>query len=111
MDKQRNLAKNLEALRRVNGQSLAEFAKEADIPKSTLQSIRINGNTTLDTAIRISEALGIPLDSLVGDDRLAEKLDIIEHILRSVDWIRPLSSNEREEIADHFRKILEVVCK
>lgn len=111
MDKQRNLAKNLEAIRRINGQSLAEFAKEADIPKSTFQSIRLNGNTTLDTAIKISEALGIPLDSLVGDDRLAEKLDIIEHTLRSIDWFRPLSSSEREEVVCHFQKILEVVCK
>lgn len=111
MDKQRNLAKNLEAIRLVNGQSLAEFAKEAGIPKSTLQSVRLNGNTTLDTAIRISEALGVPLDSLVGDDHLAEKLDIIEHLLQSIDWLRPLSSSEREDVAFHFRKILEVVCK
>lgn len=111
MDKQRNLAKNLEALRNVNGQSLSEFAKEAGIPKSTLQSVRLSGNTTLDTAIKISEALGIPLDSLVGDDRMAEKIDIVAHMLRSVEWLRSLSSSEREEVALHFRRILEVICK
>ena len=111
MDKQRNLAKNLEAIRKVNGQSLAEFAKETGLPKSTLQSVRISGNTTLDIAVKISESLGIPLDSLVGDDRLAEKIDITEHMLRTIDWFRTLSSSEREEVALHFQKIVEVICK
>lgn len=104
-------AKNLEAIREVNRQSIAEFAQEAGVPKSTLQSVRISGNTTLDTAIRISDGLGLPLDSLVGDGNLAEKIDIIRYLLRSIDWFQALSTGEQDEVILHFQKILEVIRK
>lgn len=104
-------AKNLEAIREINGQSIAEFAQEAGVPKSTLQSVRISGNTTLDTAIRISDGLDLPLDSLTGDEQLAEKIDIIRYLLQSIDWFQALSSSEQEEIIQHFQRILEVLCK
>ena len=111
LDKQETFAKNLEAIREINGQSIAEFAKAAHIPKSTLQSIRLNGHTTLDTAIRISDALGLPLDSLVGDDHMTEKVDLMQHILKSIDWFQTLSAADQEEVLFHFRKILELACK
>lgn len=111
MNKPELFAKNLEALREINRQSIAEFAQEAGIPKSTLQSVRLSGHTTLDTAIRISDGLGIPLDSLTGDEHLAEKVDTIRHLLRSVDWLRDLPASEQEEIILHFRRILEVIRK
>ena len=99
MDKQKTFARNLEAIRRIHGQSLAEFAKAADIPKSTLQSIRLN------------DALGLPLDSLVGDDHMPEKVDLIQHILKSIDWFQTLSADDQEEVLLHFRKILEKAGK
>lgn len=111
LDKQETFAQNLETIRRINGQSVAEFARAADIPKSTLQSIRLNGHTTLDTAIRISDALGIPLDSLVGDDHMPGKIDLIQHILKSIDWFQKLSAADQEEVLFHFRKILEIAFK
>ena len=111
MDKHEVFAKNLEAIRKTNGQSLAEFAKEAGIPKSTLQSVRISGHTTLDTAIRIAEGLGLPLDSLIGDDHLAKKLDIVQYLLQGLDWFLALSADEQREVILHIRKIVEVICK
>lgn len=111
MDKHELFAKNLEAIRAINGQSIAEFAREAGIPKSTLQSVRISGHTTLDTAIRISEGLGLPLDSLTGDGSLTQSIDIIRYLLRSIDWFQALSPGEQEEILLHFRRILEVIRK
>lgn len=111
LEKHEIFAKNLEKIREFNGQSLAEFAAEVGIPKSTLQSVRISGHTTLDTAIRISEGLGIPLDSLTGDAALAEKLDVIRYLLRPIDWFQVLSPDEQEEVILHFRKILEVLQK
>lgn len=104
-------AKNLEAIREINGQSIAEFAEEAGVPKSTLQSVRISGNTTLDTAIRISNGLDLPLDSLTGDGSLAEKIDIIRYVLQSIDWFQDLSTGEQNEVILHFQKILEVIRK
>lgn len=111
MDKHKAFARNLEALQKASGQSLGEFAEEVGVAKSTMRSVRLSGNTTLDTAIRISEGLNLPLDSLVGDSHLAKKVDIVEHLLQSVDWLRALSDSERDEVALHFRRIVEVVCK
>ena len=105
-------SKNLEAIRAFNGQSIAEFAQEVGIAKSTLHSVRISGgNTTLDTAIRIADRLKLPLDSLVGDEYLPEKVNIIRYLLQSIDWFQELSGSEQEETVFHFQKILEVVCK
>lgn len=111
MENHKIFAQNLEAIRKINCQSIAEFAKAADIPKSTLQSIRINGHTTLDTAIRISSALNLPLDSLAGDSRLAEKTGLVQYMLQSVDWFQALSGEEQEEVLFHFQKILEAAVK
>lgn len=110
-DKQQNFAKNLEAIRKINNQSIAEFAKEAGIPKSTLQSVRISGHTSLDTAIRISDGLGIPLDSLTGDEALAEKIDIVRYLIRAINWFQVLSASEQDEVILHFQKIVEVLRK
>ena len=104
-------SKNLEAIREFNGQSIAEFAQEVGIAKSTLHSVRISGNTTLDTAIRIAEGLNLPLDSLVRDNHLSEKVNIIQYLLRSIDWFRALSKSEQEEAILHFQKILEAICR
>ena len=104
--------KNLEAIRAFNGQSMAEFAQEVGIAKSTLHSVRISGgNTTLDTAIRIADGLNLPLDSLIGDDYLPKKVNLVQHLLQSVDWFQYLSSSEQEDAIHHFQKILEMVCK
>lgn len=111
MKKHEIFARNLETIRKINGQSLAEFAQEIGVPKSTLQSIRLSGHTTLDTATRIADGLNLPLDSLVGDVQLSEKLDIAEYLLRTVDWFRTLSSSEQEETILHFRNILEVASR
>ena len=111
MERHEIFAKNLEEIRKINHQSLAEFALEAGVPKSTLQSVRLSGHTTLDTAIRIADGLGLPLDSLTGDDRLGEKIDIVQYLLRSVGWFRDLSAEEQGEVLEHFRKILEVLQK
>lgn len=111
MENHNTFAKNLEAIRIYKGQSISEFAQTAGLPKSTFQSVRTNGNTTLDTAIRISDGLGIPLDSLVGDSGLAEKIDIIQHLLQSVEWFRALSPDDQEKVSAHFRGILEVLDK
>ena len=111
MEKHEIFAKNLEAIRKFNGQSLAEFAIEAGIPKSTLQSVRISGHTTLDTAIRIAEGLGLSLDSLIGDEHFAEKLDIVQYLLQGLERFQTLSASEQDEVILHIRKILEVFHK
>lgn len=111
MEKHEIFARNLEAIRKINGQSLAEFAREIGISKSTLQSVRISGHTTLDTAVRISDGLNLPLDSLTGDEDLIRKIDIVEYLLRAISWFQVLSIGEREEVIRCFQRILEVIQK
>lgn len=111
MEKHKTFAKNLEAIRIYRGQSVSEFAKAAGLPKSTFQSVRANGHTSLDTAVRISDGLGLSLDSLTSDNGLAEKIDIVQQLLQAVEWFRALSSEDQEKVAAHFRGILEVLGK
>lgn len=111
MEERRTFGKNLDEIREINGQTIGEFAKMADIPKSTLQSIRHNGNTTIDTAVRISDALGLSLDSLVRDTHMPQQIDIVQHVLKSVNWFQTVSKPDQEELLRCFRKILEVLCK
>ena len=111
LEKHEIFAKNLEAIRKYRNQSVGEFSKELGIPKSTLQAVRNSGHTTLDTAIRIADGLGLPLDDLTSDSRLAEKADLVGHLLQSAEWRRGLSRRDREEIVRHFQRILEVICQ
>lgn len=111
MEKHEIFAMNLAAIQKENGQSLKVFAHELDMAKSTLQSVCASGHTTLDTAVRIADALGLPLDSLVGDTDLPKKTRLVRGLVQSVDWFWVLSPDEQEEVLDHFQRILEVMCK
>lgn len=111
MKKHELFALNLVALQKYRGQSLGELAEDIGVAKSTLQSVRSGGHTSLDTALRIADGLGLPLDSLTGDGTLPEKIRLAQCLLQSVDWFRALSPDEQEEVLRHFQRILEVICK
>lgn len=111
MERSQIFAKNLDSIRQLNGRSLGEFSKELGIPKSTLQTVLEHGNTTLDTAVRISDGLKLPLDTLLNDGLLCEKLDITQHLLGCLDWFRRLSPEDQAAVTLHFGKILEVIRK
>ena len=58
MERTNHLSDNLKAYKEGMGKSLSDFARELSIPKSTIQAAMADGNTTLDTLIRIANALG-----------------------------------------------------
>lgn len=111
MDKHEIFARNLNRIKAINGQSLGEFAQEIDIPKSTLKSALETGNVMLDTAIRISDGLNVPLDELLSDEPLAQRLDALQRVLQYLEWFSVLPAEDREEVLFHLQKILEVMCK
>lgn len=111
MDKHQNFAKNLSAIQKIKECSLVEFSKEIGVPKSTLQSVLEDGHTTLDTAIRISEGLNIPLDTLLSDDALAQKLDVLHGFIKDLNWFSSLSASNQKEVVFYLNKILEVIGK
>lgn len=111
MENNEIFAMNLTAIQKDQGQSLQMFADKLNLSKSTLQSVCASGNATLDTAMRIADSLGLPLDSLVGDASLLEKTRLVRSMIQSLDWFRPLTRSEQEEVIGYFQRILEVVCK
>ena len=104
-------AKNLEAIRKINNANLTEFSEELDIPKSTLQDILKDGNTSLHTALHIAEHLNIPLSTLTGGMVPVDKPDVLTILLRYFAWFDRLSKEEQKTVAAHFRSIMEVVQK
>lgn len=75
-----------------------EFAEELGIPKSTLRAVMKDGNTTLDTAIRIAESMGTGLDSLVHDRQFSDKQFILRHMELAGAWFAFLPEEKRRKI-------------
>lgn len=104
------LVENLEAIRKARNLTIPEFARYIDIPKSTLCSLLTTGNATLDTLIRISEGLDIPLWRLFyddrQDDRTLEECGVGRCLLSWLDAIARLSPEERHKIAFMIEEVL-----
>ena len=82
MEKSNFLSENLKAYQMAHSKSLLEFSEELGIPKSTIQSIISDGNTTLDTLIRMAKALDASLDELVFGD-LPAKQNIMDPAIQT----------------------------
>lgn len=104
-----NLPKNLEFFRKIKNQTLAEFSEALGIPKSTMSSILGDGNTTLYTAILISNNLGCSLDALLEDSITDKQVDMLSCLLSSLSWYSELSQNRQEAVAFHLAKMMEVI--
>ena len=105
------LSQNLAAYQKATGLSNAEFAAELCISESTLRAVKNNGNTTLDTLMRISDALNVDIDSLVHDEHFSEKLFLLNHIISSFEWLDRFASKEKHEIVEHIILICGITCE
>ncbi len=111
MDKHQNFANNLNAIRKSKQLSLSEFSEELGIPKSTLQSVLEEGQTTLNTALRISEALDIPLDALTKEQITFENILSIKELLNGIGWFDSLSHDDQKSVIFYLNKIWELIQK
>lgn len=111
MEKSNNLSNNLKAYQQARNLSLIEFSEELSIPKSTLRSVMRDGNTTLDTAIRLAEGMGVSLDDLVYDKRLPERLSLGQLVLRGLEWYTSLSAETQATVASLLNEIMKAVAK
>lgn len=109
MEHCQNFAANLNAIRRSRNVSLSEFSRELGIPKSTLQSILADGNTSLHTALYIAENLGVPLSSLTGEIIPNKSMDAILSLINCLEWYNNLSGEKRNIVTFHVRAIVEVL--
>lgn len=111
MEPHNYLSQNLRAYQKLKKLSLAEFSRELDIPQSTLKSILKDGNTTLETVIRISRRLDSSLDLLVYDRNMPDKLFILHHMEQSGAWFAANPPEAKETMACHMARIWEVMGK
>lgn len=110
--KQKNLlSKNLRTYQKMRKLTLTEFSQELDLPKSTLRAVLKEGNTTLDTAIRISEGMNTGLDLLVCDEQFSDKLFVMNHMEKSGAWFSSFPEEKKSEIAALLAKVWEVMGK
>lgn len=111
MEKKNLLSENLKAYQKSQKLSLLEFSKELDIPKSTLRAVLQDGNTTLDTTLRISEHMSMGLDSLVHDRQFSDKQFIMKHIEQADGWIATFPDQKKAEIAALLAELWTVISK
>lgn len=70
-----------------------------------------DGQTSLDTACRIANALQLPLSTLTGGELPPEKAEVLHSALILVDWYCDLSSEKQKNIRNAFAVILDEVEK
>jgi transcriptional regulator with XRE-family HTH domain len=65
-----HLARNLLGLRHARGLTQQELARSADVPRSTVANLESgSGNPSLAVLVKVSRALGAPIDELLGSPR------------------------------------------
>ena len=96
VERNNNLSKNLRAFQQARSQSLAEFSRTLGIPKSTLQSVMLDGNTTLDTLIHLADALH-------------EKLNFTRCLLSGAAWFSGLPPALQKKLHLYIDEILDLI--
>lgn len=110
-EKHMNLAESLKNMRAARNLSLAEFSRELDIPKSTLQSIMEDGQTSLHTAIHISEKLGIPLDMLINGRMSERSYRMLDGLMTQLGWRFEMPKEDWDEACRHFFALVKIIEK
>ena len=111
MNDPQNFGYNLRFLKQERQLSLTEFSEVLHIPRSTLQAVLEGGNTSLDTACRIADALQVPLSVLTDGQLLPESAGVLHGILSSLDWYSSLPPEKQKTASFGFALILEVLQK
>jgi len=65
-----HLARNLSTVRHTRGLTQAALARAADLPRSTIANLESGlGNPSLTVLVKVSQALGLPVDELLASPR------------------------------------------
>ena len=111
MKEYNHLARNLKSYKATKNLTTKQLSCELDIPEATLRNVMKDGNTTLDTVIRISKALDISLDMLINDADLPGKLIVLKQIQRASSWLAELPLEKSDKIAALIAEIWEVMSE
>lgn len=103
------IAENLKCYQELYQCSQAEFAEKLGIPKSTLQSVMQDGNTTLDTLIKIQQGLHISLDELVYGDMSVVASAGFHEFLKGISCYAEMGAEQQERMRYYLTGILEML--
>ena len=106
-----NLAKNLRALRAIQGCSLVHYAKLLNISKSTLQEIEHGHPPHLDTVECISRSLNIPVSVLLSDTFSLDQNNHAIQLLLKLDWYSSWAPQDREALLSLCCQIVQLLNK
>ena len=107
MERTNLLSINLKAYQRAKKKTLAEFSEELGIAKSTIQSVMMDGNTTMDTLIRVANALQVSLDELVFGELPVKRMNDVQCFLKEINCFVELSPEKQKR----FRYLLDELLK
>ena len=111
MKEYNHLSRNLRSYKAAKNLTTKQLSSELDIPEATLRNVMKDGNTTLDTVIRISKGLDISLDMLINDADLPDKLIVLKQIQRAGSWLAELPPEKSDKIAALIAEIWEVMSE
>ena len=111
MNNPSNFSFNLRTIQKESNLSLAQFSQKLRIPKATMQSVMKEGNTSLDTACRISNALEMPLSALTSSTFRPETAHVLHRLLDVFSWYSTLSAEQQKIVQAAIHTILEVLKK
>ena len=108
-EKSRNFAENLRNLRAALNLSHAEFSQELGVPKTTLQSIMEEGQTSLHTAMHISDKLGVPLDTLTNGRLSPQQIRRLDGFMSHLEWYDRLPEEKQKTVQHHVVSLLQIM--
>ena len=111
MNNPSNFSFNLRTIQKESNLSLEKFSKQLRIPKTTMQSVMKEGNTSLDTACKISNALEMPLSALTSSTFQPETAHVLHRMLDVFSWYSTLPIEKQKIIQTALCMILEVLRK
>ena len=111
MNHPKHFRNNLQTLRKESGMSMTKFSEQLDMSRSTVQSVLDEGQTTLDTACRIANALRLPLCTMTGGTLSPERVDVLHGLLLMADWYHSLNAESQKNIRGAFSAILDELEK
>ena len=109
MNNPSNFCSNLRTIKKESRLSLTQFSQKLDIPRSTMQAVLEDGQTTLDTACRISNALKLPLSTLTSEILMEDQAEVLQATLTFLSWYDRLQTERKEKVRLGFSLILEVL--
>ena len=109
MERNNHLSENLRAYQNAKNQTLAEFSQELGVARSTVQSIMVDGNTTVDTLVLMANALQVTLDDLVFGGSPIKNTRDVQHFLRNVGWFTRLPGEKQEKFRYHLHELLKLL--